>query len=156
MQGVKVKICCISSVDESRLAIQYGAAAIGLVGKMPSGPGVIEDDLIYTIAKTIPPPISTFLLTSETNANKIIDLGGTLHTNELDVRKQSLINSNSLFNSMDDMKNNMTNIKNFNTTMDNILRDSDVTLLYENYNYLFWSILAAGTVLISVNVANKS
>lgn len=89
-------------------------------------------------------------------SNKIIELGGTIHNNELEVRKQSIINTNSLVNNMNDMKNNMTNINNFNTSMDNILKDSDITLLYENYNYLFWSILAAGSVIISINVANKS
>ncbi len=68
----KVKICCISSSTEAKLAINYGADAIGLVGKMPSGPGPIEDDLIESIAKIISPPIATFLLTSETSAEQII------------------------------------------------------------------------------------
>ena len=68
----KVKICCISSVLEATMAIHYGADAIGLVGKMPSGPGPIEDELIRSIAITIPPPIATFLLTSETSAEQII------------------------------------------------------------------------------------
>jgi phosphoribosylanthranilate isomerase len=72
MWNIKVKICCISSPDEAKLAIQYGAAALGFVGKMPSGPGIIEDELIQSIAKTVPPPISTFLLTSETRAKDII------------------------------------------------------------------------------------
>jgi phosphoribosylanthranilate isomerase len=72
MRNIKVKICCISSTAEAKLAIQYGAAAIGLVGKMPSGPGIIDDELIQSIAKTVPPPISTFLLTSETRAEDII------------------------------------------------------------------------------------
>ena len=67
----RVKICCISSTDEAKLAIAYGAAAIGLVGNMPSGPGVISDDLIREIALTIPPPIATFMLTSETDADAI-------------------------------------------------------------------------------------
>ncbi len=39
---------------------------------MPSGPGVIDDVMIHTIARTVPPPIGTFLLTSETNAAAII------------------------------------------------------------------------------------
>lgn len=39
---------------------------------MPSGPGVIGDELIYQIAKAVPPPISTFLLTSETKPQNII------------------------------------------------------------------------------------
>jgi phosphoribosylanthranilate isomerase len=68
----RVKICCISSVTEAMTAIKYGASALGLVGKMPSGPGVIDDNLIKEIAKIVPPPISTFLLTSETNAEEII------------------------------------------------------------------------------------
>jgi len=68
----RIKICCISSIEEARTAIEYGASALGLVGYMPSGPGVIGDELIYQIAKSVPPPISTFLLTSETNAQNII------------------------------------------------------------------------------------
>jgi len=52
--------------------MRYGADALGLVGKMPSGPGPIEDDLIATIAKTIPPPIASFLLTSEQHSEQII------------------------------------------------------------------------------------
>lgn len=69
----RVKICCISSVEEARLAIHAGADALGLVGKMPSGPGPIDDELILTIAKTIHQPISSILLTSEQSATGIID-----------------------------------------------------------------------------------
>jgi len=72
MTRPRVKICCISSIDEARIAIEYGASALGLVGHMPSGPGVIGDELIYQIVKTVPPPISTFLLTSETKPQNII------------------------------------------------------------------------------------
>lgn len=68
----KVKICCISSKEEANLAIQYGAAAIGLVGPMPSGPGIIDNSLIKEIASTIIPPTATFLLTSETSASGVI------------------------------------------------------------------------------------
>jgi phosphoribosylanthranilate isomerase len=68
----RIKICCISSPDEARIAVSFGASALGLVGPMPSGPGVIDDDLIHTIARIVPPPIGTFLLTSETSAADII------------------------------------------------------------------------------------
>jgi phosphoribosylanthranilate isomerase len=44
-----------------------------LVGHMPSGPGVIGDELISQIARRVPPPISTFLLTSETKLQDIIN-----------------------------------------------------------------------------------
>lgn len=69
---VRVKICCIGSVQEAQTAIDFGASALGLVGKMPSGPGVIGDELIARIARSVPPAVSTFLLTSETKPEDII------------------------------------------------------------------------------------
>ncbi len=60
----RIKICCISGIDEAELAIKYGASAIGLVGPMPSGPGVISDELIAEIARFVPPAVSSFLLSS--------------------------------------------------------------------------------------------
>jgi phosphoribosylanthranilate isomerase len=69
---VRLKVCCISSVDEARLAIASGADALGLVGRMPSGPGPIPDALIAEIASTVPPPVATFLLTSEITADAVV------------------------------------------------------------------------------------
>lgn len=37
----RVKICCISTVEEAQFAIEFGADAVGLVGHMPSEPGVM-------------------------------------------------------------------------------------------------------------------
>lgn len=68
----KIKICCISSIAEARMAIDFGASALGLVGPMPSGPGVITDELIAEIAALVPSNTQTFLLTSETNVDDII------------------------------------------------------------------------------------
>lgn len=68
----RVKICCISSVSEVQLAIKYGANALGFVGPMPSGPGIIDDSLIAELVQTVPPGVSSFLLTSEKEADKII------------------------------------------------------------------------------------
>jgi len=70
---LRVKICCIASVEEAALAIRHGAAAIGLVGRMPSGPGPIDDPLIAEIAASAPPAVATFLLTSETEPEAIVD-----------------------------------------------------------------------------------
>jgi phosphoribosylanthranilate isomerase len=72
MRRVRVKICCIASSEEARLAVAEGADALGLVGAMPSGPGPIRDELIAEIAASVPPPVATFLLTSETEAEAII------------------------------------------------------------------------------------
>lgn len=62
----RLKVCCIASVEEARIAIQHGADALGLVGPMPSGPGPIPLETIAQIVESVPPPVATFLLTSET------------------------------------------------------------------------------------------
>jgi hypothetical protein len=71
------------------------------------------------------------------------------------LNSQSSKNMEGLGDYLKDYKNTNTNIKNFNTNIENILNDSDITVLQKNYDYLFWSILAAGTVLITMNIAKK-
>ena len=70
---VRVKICCINSIEEAALAIEYGASALGFVSAMPSGPGVIDEVLIAEIARRIPPPVATFLLTSAQDTDLIVE-----------------------------------------------------------------------------------
>ena len=79
----RVKICCIKSPDEARLAIAHGASALGLVSSMPSGPGVVDEATIARIAATVPPPIATFLLTSLRGADDIIAQQRRCRTNTL-------------------------------------------------------------------------
>lgn len=57
---------------EAQIAIQHGAAALGLVSAMPSGPGVIAEEEIARIARTVPPGVASFLLTSRQDAASII------------------------------------------------------------------------------------
>jgi len=71
-QAPVVKICCIKSVAEARIAIAHGASALGLVSHMPSGPGVIGEALIAEIVAAMPPATDTFLLTALTDAEAII------------------------------------------------------------------------------------
>lgn len=68
----RVKVCCISSVEEVRLAVDLGASALGLVSAMPSGPGVIADALIAEIAPRVPPGVASVLLTSQTDVETIV------------------------------------------------------------------------------------
>lgn len=53
------------------MAVNAGADALGLVARMPSGPGPIADDVIAAVTAFVPPPVATFLLTSETTAEAI-------------------------------------------------------------------------------------
>ncbi len=77
----RVKVCCISSEEEAAFAIELGASALGLVSHMPSGPGVISDELIAKIAASVPPPIATFLLTSRQDAASIVAQHRVCRTN---------------------------------------------------------------------------
>lgn len=81
----RIKICCISSVEEAKTAIELGASAIGLVARMPSGPGPISDELIKEIAATVPPPIATFLLTCETSVEMITKHHYRTNTNTIQI-----------------------------------------------------------------------
>jgi phosphoribosylanthranilate isomerase len=80
-----VKICCIQSLAEARLAIELGASALGLVSAMPSGPGVIPEERIAEIADAVPPPIGTFLLTSLRSAEEIIAQQRRCRTNTIQI-----------------------------------------------------------------------
>ena len=81
----KIKICCIANLEEAALAIRYGASALGLVAEMPSGPGPIPDEKIYEIAAAVPPPIATFLLTSQTTSKGIIEHHRRTRTNTIQI-----------------------------------------------------------------------
>ena len=54
------------------MALSAGVDALGLVGRMPSGPGPISDELIASITPSIPAGIASFLLTSEQSAAAIV------------------------------------------------------------------------------------
>ena len=67
------------------MAIEAGASAIGLVSAMPSGPGPIPEDLIAEIAATVPPGISSFLLTCLQDSGAIIDQQRRLRVNTIQI-----------------------------------------------------------------------
>jgi hypothetical protein len=53
------------------------------------------------------------------------------------------------------IKNSDRKAINFDTTYENILVDSDINVLKQNYNYLFWSVLAAGSLIVTMNVVKN-
>lgn len=80
---IRVKICCMQSPREAAVAIAAGADAVGLVSRMPSGPGPISESAIAEIASTVPPGVGTFLLTCEQTAVAIIDQHRRCRTNTI-------------------------------------------------------------------------
>ena len=67
------------------MAIEAGASAVGLVSAMPSGPGPIPEELIAKIAATIPPGVSSFLLTCFQDAASIVDQQRRLGVNTIQI-----------------------------------------------------------------------
>jgi len=90
------------------------------------------------------------LLTSQINGytDKLISDSDSLNN-------QVIKNIEGVGDYLKDFKETNNNIKNFNTNIENILNDSDITVLQKNYDYLFWSILAAGTVLVTMNISKR-
>ena len=102
---IRIKVCCISSLLEAKLAIDHGADALGLVGKMPSGPGPIPDWLISEIVKTIHPPIASFLLTCEQSSEEII-----YHVKRVDTNTVQLVDE-LITGTYDDIRTALPHLK---------------------------------------------
>lgn len=100
----KVKICCITTVEEAKIAIDAGASALGLVSEMPSGPGVISEEMILKIVETIPTDIKTFLLTSNQDTRSIIEQVKRCRTNTVQIVDRLLVGNYS------DIKSELPNI----------------------------------------------
>lgn len=75
----------MGSLEEAQLAVSYGANAVGLVSEMPSGPGVISDELAREIAAYVPPAVASFLLTSRQSAASIIEHQRLVRANTLQI-----------------------------------------------------------------------
>ncbi len=52
---------------------------------MPSGPGVIDDELIADIARKVPPPVASFLLTSQQQVPGIVAHYQRVHTTTIQI-----------------------------------------------------------------------
>ena len=84
-------------------------------------------------------------------------LTGKYNTSSYQADTQTTANVNGVNNHLKTIKQTNNQIKGFGSDIaENILNDSDIVVLQKNYSYLFWSILAVSTVLISMNIAKKS
>ena len=88
-------------------------------------------------------------------SSQLADLTTNFDTGSKSLEKQSETNVKEIGNYLKDITKTNTKIKSFDTNIDNILKDSDIVVLQKNYDYLFWSIIATATVLISINIVKK-
>lgn len=68
----RVKICCITTREAVNLAVAAGADALGLVGPMPSGTGIIDLATAKDLAARTPPPVASFLLSCAVDAETLV------------------------------------------------------------------------------------
>lgn len=91
--------------------------------------------------------------TSETQADK--NLKGL---NEYETEMQKTTNDINILNSTSNstQKESFTNFGySGNNNINRVLQDSDISVLQKNYDYLLWTILATGSVLVAMNISKK-
>ena len=80
---VRVKVACIRNPEEARLAVSFGAAAIGMAAECPGGGADLTEDEIGAIAGSVPPNIGTFLLTTRRAATDLAELARNTGANTI-------------------------------------------------------------------------
>ena len=89
-------------------------------------------------------------------SNQITNLTDLFQNNTNVAEQQSQQNASGIENYLIELKE--TALKTASVTksnMQNILNESDIVVLQKNYEYLFWSILATGAVLITMSMTKK-
>ena len=88
-------------------------------------------------------------------SEQINSLTGKFGDGAQQASNQENVNNIGIKKYLHEIKTTDTEIKGFGNNIDNMLTDSDIVVLQKNYNYLFWSILAIGSALVSMNVIKK-
>ena len=67
------------------MALNEGVDAVGLVGEMPSGPGVIGSDRASSIVAVLPDSVDSFFLTSHDRGRDIVEELGVSHASSVQI-----------------------------------------------------------------------
>jgi hypothetical protein len=88
-------------------------------------------------------------------SQQIVDLTGQFNENEIMVENQSRRDVSGLGKYLTNLADNDKKINTISDSLANynISDESNIAVLQENYNYLFWSILAVSTVLVLINIS---
>jgi hypothetical protein len=89
-------------------------------------------------------------------SQQLVSETGTLNSSQINLSNQSTTNTKGLAGYLKDYNTTNAQLKHQKgTNLNHIVTDSDINVLKENYTYLLWSILAVGTVLVSMNIVKK-
>ena len=91
----------------------------------------------------------------DTLSSRIAKLSNKFSSVSNSAQLQTTNNMEGLDDYLSELERNNNEIKNTNTGMTRIVNDSDIVVLQKNYSYLFWTILATGTVLVTMNMVKK-
>jgi hypothetical protein len=89
---------------------------------------------------------------------KIITILNSLKSQTDQVKSQIGIKSSKIDSDLimyNQAINDITNYKKGEDNMNNITKDTNLLVLYQNYNYMFWSILAISAMIISMKMMGK-
>jgi hypothetical protein len=89
---------------------------------------------------------------------QIISILNNLQKQNDDVKSQIGINSSKIDDDLVMYNKTINDIQNYKIgedNMNNIVKDTNLLVLYKNYNYMFWSILAISTMIISMKMMGK-
>jgi hypothetical protein len=105
-------------------------------------------DQIYSRLNLLGNEISKLTSADKNEINKI--------TNQIKQNNKHLFEQVNEYNLIDEYSN-VDNMYEYlgseDRNLENILKDSNLNVLHENYNYILWTSLALGTLLITLNVA---
>ena len=146
------------SVKETPLGVKNTIHNINTVAYskyLSSGENVGSSYGLPTINEKQKQELEQIQTTLQSLAGQISDLNGTFNENEILVDQQSDINMKGLSQYLEETNKIRDRIKLFDHNYENVLNDSDIVVLQRNYDYMFWSILAIGSVLVAINVLKK-
>lgn len=73
----RIKICCIEDPSALRAAVAAGADALGFVGPMPSGTGIVDLATARRLIARVPPGVTSFLLSSAVEPDVLVAQAAT-------------------------------------------------------------------------------
>ena len=103
--------------------------------------------------------LNTIQQNMDSVASKIVDIMSYLESANVDLNNQMGVNKQALDKNLKKYKLINTEFTTYSSTgnanISNILSDTDILVLQENYSYIFWSILAIAAIIITMNIIRK-
>lgn len=92
-------------------------------------------------------------------AKKIVKILNDLNKKSVSINNTTGLNTNTIQSNIQKYNDVIVQMSEFTdvreNNISNIVKESDIKVLQENYGYMFWSILAIATVIVTMNIMRK-